>query len=202
MLPSVQAGFLELKLKWLTSSRAKPWLILKNIWGKTGFFHLTTLASCLALLSLAGCSKAPQNNQQVKQQAAPTTQQVKSGAQQAAQTTRKVKSGALQAVADAKAAAASARQGIKDVNAGLKEDLSGDDSSVASGPEFVNINYSSVTKLMTLPGMTREGADLIVHNRPYDTPLDLVYKHAVTKAEYKRIVHRVVAWDNLWASPD
>jgi DNA uptake protein ComE-like DNA-binding protein len=188
MLPSVQAGFLELKLKWITSSRAKPWLIPKNILEKTGFFHLTTLASCLALLSLAGCSKAPQNNQPVKQQAAQTTQQIKSGAQQA--------------VADAKAAAASARRGIKDVNTGLKEDLSGDDSSVVSGPEFVNINYSSVAKLMTLPGMTREGADLIIHNRPYDTPLDLVYKHAVTKAEYKRIVHRVVAWDNLWASPD
>jgi DNA uptake protein ComE-like DNA-binding protein len=189
MTPSVQTGFLKLKLNWIISCMAKSLYGLTKTWKKFGFACLATLAGCLVLFCLSGCSDTPQKNP-AQQQAAQTT------------TPTPAKSGAQQAIAEAKAAAASAQRGIKEVNAGLKEDLSDDASSFASGRDMVNINYSSEAKLMTLPGITRVRAELIIHNRPYETPLDLVYKHVITKAEYQQIVNRVVAWDNLWATPE
>lgn len=87
--------------------------------------------------------------------------------------------------------------GAKHVFATLKDDLTNSEQAV---PEIVNINYASQKKLATLPGINMRQARKIMDNRPYDTPLDLVYKRVVTKAEYERIKGRVDAWDNLNAT--
>lgn len=92
-----------------------------------------------------------------------------------------------------KAEAASARQ----VLASLKADLTDEEKPI---PVIVNINYASQKELATLPGISMAQARTIMDNRPYNTPLDLLYKHVVTKPEYELIKGRVDAWDNLWAT--
>jgi len=139
---------------------------------------LTVLAGCMTVLSLSGCNLVrQQSTQQLDQHA---TKDMKVATTSAGSNFKK----------------------IKDFGAGLEKTLTEDASSIISGPDMVNINYANEDKLATLPGITRADARVIMNNRPYDTPLDLVYKHVVTKAEYDRIVNRVVAWDNLWAGTD
>lgn len=87
--------------------------------------------------------------------------------------------------------------GTRQVLAGLKDDLTHSGQAI---PQIVNINYASQKELATLPGINMRQAHIIIDNRPYDTPLDLFYKHVVTKAEYQRIKGRVDAWDNLGAA--
>lgn len=98
----------------------------------------------------------------------------------------------------------SARAGVKSeaasatqVLASLKADITNNEQSI---PRIININYADQKTLATLPGISMKQARIIMDNRPYDTPLDLLYKHVVTKAEYQRIQGRVDAWDNLWAT--
>lgn len=132
---------------------------------------------CVALLWMAGCKNPPPSDQQVKDQAAKTTEQVKTGAQQAA--------------ADTRAAAAQAEQKLNDVAAGVKEGLHNQASS-ANG-QNVDINGADETQLETLPGITPVRARRIIHNRPYAAPHDLVSKGVVSEAEYSRISGQVVA---------
>jgi len=119
----------------------------EKLWKERALFGL---AASLALLWLAGCSNAPQNDQQIKQQAAQTTQQVKSGAQQAA--------------ADAKAAAANAERKVDDITSGVKEGLNSGASS--NMPGSIDINSASEARLITLPGISLARARRIVNNRP------------------------------------
>ena len=72
-------------------------------------YGITALAAFAAILWLAGCDNPPQNDQQVKQQAAQTTEQVKADGKQA--------------VADTRAAAGQAEQKLNDVAAGVKEGI-------------------------------------------------------------------------------
>lgn len=146
----------------------------EKLWKERALFGL---AASLALLWLAGCSNAPQNDQQIKQQAAQTTQQVKSGAQQAA--------------ADAKAAAANAERKVDDITSGVKEGLNSGASS--NMPGSIDINSASEARLITLPGISLARARRIVNNRPYAAPYDLVSKGVLTRAEYKRISGQIVA---------
>lgn len=137
---------------------------------------LFSLAACLALFWLAGCSNAPQSDQQIKQQAAQTTQQVKSGAQQAA--------------ADAKTAAANAERKVNDITSGVKEGLHSGASPNMHGS--IDINSASEARLITLPGISLARARRIVNNRPYTAPYDLVSKGVLTRAEYERISGQIV----------
>lgn len=139
------------------------------------FVGLTALAGCMVVLGLSGCNL-------IRQQ---STQQV----DQPAAKEMKVET----------ASADNDLDKIKKFGAGLEKTLSEDASSIVSGPDMVNINYASEDKLATLPGITLAHARIIMDNRPYNTPLDMVYKHVITQEEYDRIVSRVVAWDNLWA---
>lgn len=133
---------------------------------------VTLSAGCVALLFLPGC----------KQQA----QQQKPG-QQA--STQNLKSEAASAGQELKAS-------MKEIQATV-----GADHSTDAGP-IVNLNYASFDQLASLPGISKEQARTIMNNRPYNTPLDLVYKKVVTQQEYERLLNRVVTWDNLWTKSD
>jgi DNA uptake protein ComE-like DNA-binding protein len=154
----------------------------RKLWKDLSLFGLMALVTGFALLWLAGCNNM-QSDQQVKRQAAQTTEQVKAGAQQAA--------------AEAKVAAARAERDVNDIADGVKEGLDGKDSP-SHGPshEVVNINHASEARLVTLPGISPALARKIMNNRPYDSPHDLVSKGVVTEAEYERIAGRLAVWDN------
>ena len=148
-------------------------------WRELTVFGLTALACCLALLWLSGCNNT-KSDQQVQQQAAHDTEQVKSGARQAA--------------ADAKVAAANAERKVNDIAAGVKQGLhSNSSSSTASGADAIDINAASQARLTTLPGITPTRARRIVNNRPYAAPHDLVSKGVLSEAEYARISGQIVA---------
>jgi len=135
--------------------------------------RLTTLASALTivLLTFAGCTSHP-SDQQLQQQAAQTTQQAKQTAQQAA--------------ADTRVAAAKAEDKINAVAAGVKQGLQ-------SGPSapVVDLNSASSDQLLTLPGITPSKANKIIAGRPYAAPSDLVTRNLLTQDQFDRISSRV-----------
>jgi DNA uptake protein ComE-like DNA-binding protein len=137
------------------------------------------LAMSAALVGFTGCNNSnPPSDQQVKEQAAKTTEQVKQGAQQAA--------------ADAKVAAANAERKVDDVAAGVKEGLHSDTKPSPAGGT-VDINSASTDQLAALPGISGVRAQRIVDNRPYSAPHDLVSKGLISEAEYSRISGKIVA---------
>lgn len=150
----------------------------QNLWRELTFFGLTALASCIALLWLAGCATRPESDQQIRQNAARTTEQVKAGAKVAA--------------AEAKVAAANAARDAKDIAAGVKDGLHNKAPGEASSRP-VDINSAGEARLTTLPGITRARARRIMDNRPYARPRDLVSKGVLTRAEYNRIADDIVA---------
>jgi DNA uptake protein ComE-like DNA-binding protein len=133
---------------------------------------------CAAGLSMVGCNhpNTTQNDQQLKDQAAQTTQEVKQDAQEAA--------------ANARVAAAKAERKVDDIAAGVKEGLH---DNAKPSPGSVDINSASAGQLTTLPGISPTRAQRIIDNRPYGAPHDLVSKGVVSEAEYGRISGNVVA---------
>ena len=127
---------------------------------------------------VAGCNRngTPQSDQQLEQNAAKTTEQVKQGAQQAA--------------ADAKVAAANAERKVNDIAAGVKQGLDANGKPPAGS---IDINSASANQLETLPGISAARAQRIVDNRPYTSPHDLVSKGVVSEAEYARVSGKIVA---------
>lgn len=175
------------------------------------------LCISLAAFSAAGCrsaqqiAKSPENPSLPAQSAAKTGDAKQGDAKQGDAKTGDAKQGSAAAEAkpgkndqqlntDAKQAESDTAKAATDLIAGIKQDI-GADPYPPSG-EIVNINYSSEERLLTLPGINQELAMLIIHNRPYATPTDLISKHVLTKAEYDRIEKRLTAWDNLWTNPD
>lgn len=150
-----------------------------KLWREVVHTGLVTLASCLILLWLAACSNRPRNDQQLQQQAAQTTEQVKAGAKQAAQ--------------DAKIAAANAERKADDIAAGVKEGMNGKTSPDVPEPGSIDINAAPESRLTTLPGITDGRARRIIDGRPYDRPHDLVSKGVLTQAQYNRISGQITA---------
>jgi hypothetical protein len=148
-----------------------------KLWRELTFFCLTTLASCLALLWLAGCTTGHQSDEQIQQNAAKATEQAKVQAKQAA--------------AEAKVAAANAERDVNDIAAGVKQGMHNNNTSADHGA--VDINSASEARLTTLPGVTSARARRIVNNRPYSAPPALVTKGVLTRAEYDRISGQIVA---------
>jgi DNA uptake protein ComE-like DNA-binding protein len=132
-----------------------------------------SMAVFAVFLWLAGCSKQT-SDEELKQKAAQTTQQVKAGAQQAA--------------ADAKGAAANAERKVNDIAAGVKEGLKS-----KPGAGRVDINSASEDQLVDLPGITGARAQRIIRGRPYSNPHDLVSKGVLTDEQYRRISGQVTA---------
>jgi DNA uptake protein ComE-like DNA-binding protein len=139
---------------------------------------LAALAITIGLAWIAGCNAngTPQSDQQLKQEAAKTTEQAKQEAQQAA--------------ADAKVAAANAERKVDDIAAGVKQ---GFDANGKPLPGSIDINSASTDQLETLPGISATRARRIVDNRPYTSPHDLVSKGVVSEAEYARVSGKIVA---------
>ncbi|HZD47658.1 MAG TPA: helix-hairpin-helix domain-containing protein [Silvibacterium sp.] len=150
------------------------------LWKRSCLSGLTALA---VTICFAGCNNnsTPPSDQQLKQDAAKTTEQVKQGAQEAA--------------ADAKVAAANAERKVDDIAAGVKEGLHGDTTPSAgvTPSGAININSASASQLESLPGVSGARAQRIIDNRPYTSPHDLVSKGVVSEAEYSRISGRIVA---------
>ena len=57
----------------------------------------------------------------------------------------------------------------------------------------VNVNTATAEKLESLPGVDEHIANRIIDGRPYASTSDLVAKHAISKAEYDKIVGKVTA---------
>jgi DNA uptake protein ComE-like DNA-binding protein len=150
-----------------------------RIWKESGLPVLATFAVSAALLGLAGCDTAPKSDQQLKDQAAQTTQEVKQDAKDAA--------------ANAKVAAAQAERKVDDIAAGVKEGLNSPAGDKPAPGTSVDINSASAARLTTLPGISAARAQRIVDGRPYASPHDLVAKGLVSEAEYQRISGRIVA---------
>jgi DNA uptake protein ComE-like DNA-binding protein len=136
---------------------------------------LVIAAFCGACLSLMACNSQP-SDQELKDQAAKTTAQVKQGAQQAA--------------ADAKVAAANAERQVNDIASGVKAGLK---SNTKPGPGTLDLNSATEEQLVDLPGITGSRAHRIIRGRPYATPHDLVSKGILTDDEYHRIEGQVTA---------
>lgn len=113
----------------------------------------------------------------------------------------KQKPGQQASTQNLKSEASSAGQELKASVKEIQATVTGTDNSTQSGP-MVNLNYASLDQLATLPGISKAKAKKIMNNRPYNTPLDLVYKKVVTQEEYEKLVNRVVTWDDLWTKSD
>jgi len=137
---------------------------------------VASMVFCYVLFWLAACNSKPPSDEQLKQQAAETTQQVKKGAQQTA--------------ADAKVAAANAERKVNDIAAGVKQGLNTNGKPAAMQ---VNINSATEEQLAGLSGITPARAHRIVRGRPYDTSQELVSKGILTKEQYDRISTQIVA---------
>jgi DNA uptake protein ComE-like DNA-binding protein len=61
----------------------------------------------------------------------------------------------------------------------------------AKGP--MNINKASQSELEMLPGIDAAAARRIIAGRPYQTSMDLMRRHVITRAEYNKIASKVVA---------
>jgi len=143
---------------------------------------LAALAITIGLAWVTGCNRngTPQSDQQLQDNAAKTTEQVKAGAQQAA--------------ADAKVAAANAERKVNDIASGVKQGLHNDGKPSAGSPAgSVDINSASADQLETLPGISAARAQRILDNRPYTSPHDLVSKGVISEAEYARVSGHIVA---------
>ena len=153
----------------------------EELWKKCCLAGAAALAVTVGLAWIAGCNNKPASDQQLQQQAAQTTEQVKQGAKEAA--------------ADAKVAAANAERKVNDIAAGVKQGLKTNEKPspgvTASGA--VDINSATVAQLAGLPGISDARAQRIVEDRPYTSPHDLVRKGLISEAEYSRISGRVVA---------
>lgn len=135
---------------------------------------IATLFLYGALFVLSGCQSAPPSDQQLKDQAAQTTEQVRKNAKEAA--------------ADAKVAAANAERQVNAIADGVKEGMKTPASSSS-----IDINTASADQLATLPGISGDKAEAIVGKRPYSSPHGLVSKGLITEAEYHRISARITA---------
>jgi DNA uptake protein ComE-like DNA-binding protein len=56
-----------------------------------------------------------------------------------------------------------------------------------------NINKATKQELETLPGIDPAAAQRIIAGRPYETSMELVRRHVISKATYGKIANRVVA---------
>jgi DNA uptake protein ComE-like DNA-binding protein len=146
-----------------------------------GWVKAGGLLLCLGGLGagLTGCNNesSPQQNQEIRQQAADATRDVKKGARELA--------------GQAKVAAGNAVKGVDAVAQGVKQ------GAQSNGPEttgdLVDINSASTAKLAALPGISLGKAHAIVNGRPYDNAHALVSRGVLSQEQYDRIADRISA---------
>ena len=59
----------------------------------------------------------------------------------------------------------------------------------------LDVNKASKDQLLSLPGMSTEGAERIIDGRPYNSASDLVSRRAISQQEYDKIKDQVTAKD-------
>ncbi len=147
---------------------------------------ITSLATCLALVWLAGCNTTPQSRQQEDQQLK----------DQAAKTTADVKAGAKVAAANAKVAAANAERKLGDIASGVKQGLhsdTADNGKPSAAHQRVDLNSATAVEIAALPGISGSKAQDIVDGRPYARPHDLVKKGLLSEHQYQRVASQIAA---------
>jgi DNA uptake protein ComE-like DNA-binding protein len=80
------------------------------------------------------------------------------------------------------------KENAKAVAEGVRDGLKGKDSEGK-----IDLNSASKVTLTTLPGVNPAEADVIIANRPYDNPHDLVTRKLMPQKEYDRIADKVTA---------
>ncbi len=129
-------------------------------------------------LAITACNNetTPQQNEQIRQQTA--------------EATREVKKGAKELAGETKVAAANAVRGVDAMAAGVRE-------GARKGPDdpadLVDINSASTAKLATLPGISLSKAHTIVQGRPYDNAHALVTRGLLSQSQYDRIAGKISA---------
>jgi DNA uptake protein ComE-like DNA-binding protein len=151
--------------------RKRPWFTRKLI-------PILVISLGVAAASLTSCTNKPQNysNEQLKQQAAQTTQNVKQQSKQAVQNARTL---AANAEGKMNAIAAGVQQGLKS-------------GHPASGSP-IDINTAPESDLAALPGISRAKARQIVAHRPYRSSHQLVDRGLLTESQYAAISSDVTA---------
>jgi len=155
---------------------------------RNGVNGLVLLTGLLVAGALTACTR-PQTQQEQDQQLR----------DQAAKTTVEVKQQAREAAAEAKVATAEAGREIKDIAAGVRDGLhdgSGSSSAISDskpGAGRIDLNSASQDDLTTLPGIGASKAKEIISSRPYSSSHDLVVKGILSESRYERIAHRVTA---------
>lgn len=152
--------------------------------------HVSTLRRCsrlaavpvfsLALLALTACTDqtTPQQNQELRQQTA--------------EATRDVKKGARELAGETKVAAANAVRGVDAMTQGVKEGAKSDGAS-GDAADLVDINSATTARIATLPGISVSKAHDIAQGRPYADGHALVSRGLLTQAQYDRIAGKITA---------
>lgn len=131
----------------------------------------------LAIALVAGCNaKNSADDQQIRQQAAQTTAEVKQGAKQAGD--------------QIKVGAAKAERTLDDVAAGVKDGLK--TPATGDSTQAIDINSATEASLTSLPGVGASEAEKIIRNRPYDRAHDLVKKGVMDEDAFAKVSSRVV----------
>lgn len=83
-------------------------------------------------------------------------------------------------------ATAEIKDNAKAVAEGVKEGLH-------RGNNVIDLNRCSKDDLLTLPGISKDGADRVLAGRPYDDTHQLVSRRIVSEAEYGQIKDKITA---------
>jgi competence protein ComEA len=89
---------------------------------------------------------------------------------------------------------------VREKTAQATSDIKQDAEALAQGvkegwnrDQPLDLNTASKDQLLSLPGMSSEGADRIIAGRPYSNASELVSRRAISQPEYDRIKDQVTA---------
>lgn len=140
---------------------------------------LPLVSAILSIGMLSGCMNrsTQQNDEQLRQQSA--------------QATREVRKGAKELAAEGKVAAANAVDGVNAIAKGVKDGARGPGGDPITEP--VDINHASTARLAMLPGISVSKASDIVKGRPWSSTHALVRRGLLTEEQYSKIEGKVAA---------
>ena len=91
---------------------------------------------------------------------------------------------------------------VREKTAQATSDIKQDAKALAQGvregwnrDQPLDVNKASKEELLSLPGVSSEGADRIIAARPYSSTAELVSRHIISQTEYDKIKDQVTAKD-------